>query len=63
MRGFWSVRGISESKEQKGTGSAGACPRLSALIAFEDTPLTAKELAKVKKKIERQTGEGDRLLH
>ena len=31
--------------------------------AFVDTPLTARELAKVKRKIERQTGEGDRLLH
>jgi hypothetical protein len=49
-------KGLSPSADQ-GT------PRPNAWTTFVDTPLTARELAKVKRKIKRQTGEGDRLLH
>ena len=61
----------------RGLAPPGACPRdeqglnhdlkglspSAAWTDFVDMPLTAKELAKVKRKIERQTGEGDKLLH
>ena len=43
--------------------SAGACPHHSAWTVFVDTPLTARETAKIKRKIERQSGEEERLLH
>ena len=53
---------------KQGAGTADAYPRdmlpPSAIwTTFVDTPLTARELVKVKRKIEHQTGGGDGLLH